>query len=88
MDTADQAVENKDIIVRPSHYTSFEIEPITFIMRNRLDFATGNVIKYVCRAGRKQYEGMDLHQSRITDLRKARRYIDMLVNLAEDGEEL
>ena len=32
-----------------SHYKNFVIQPAQFINKNRLLFAEGNVIKYVCR---------------------------------------
>ena len=31
------------------HYQSFKIQPSQFINSNHLEFAEGNVIKYVCR---------------------------------------
>lgn len=65
------------IISAPPHYTKWKIQPITFIMENNLPFDTGNIIKYVMRAGLKIYDGMDARESEITDLTKARRYIDM-----------
>ena len=39
----------EDVINIPNHYAKWEIEPITFIMRNKLPFAEGNVIKYTMR---------------------------------------
>lgn len=54
----------------PSHYTKWKIEPITFILQNNLPFGVGNVIKYVMRY--KDKNGLE-------DLRKARRYIDLLI---------
>ena len=38
-------------------------------------------IKYVMRAGYKDYQGQDSQQSEITDLKKAARYIEMRINL-------
>ena len=70
-----------DIVNKPEHYTQFKVEPITFIMENGLDFATGNIIKYALRAGSKCYEGMDAQQSAIVDLEKVRRYAEMRINL-------
>ena len=80
--------EEEDIIRRPSHYTNFAIEPITFIMRNGLSFWKGNVIKYVCRAGAKKYDGMDGVESEITDLKKVMRYAEMRINMLEGNIEL
>jgi hypothetical protein len=77
----------EDIVVRPSHYTQYAIEPITFIMRNGLPFWKGNIIKYASRAGSKLYEGMDERESEITDLKKAIRYAEMRINQLE-GEEI
>ena len=54
----------------PKHYTRFPIEPAAFCIKNRIPFAEGNVIKYICRWRKKG--GID-------DLRKAKHYIDMLI---------
>ena len=72
-----------NIIVKPSHYTQYKIEPVTFIMTNRLSFEVGNIVKYACRAGDKLYPGQDYTQSRITDLRKVMRYAEMEINRLE-----
>lgn len=84
-------MENQDnfgIVTRPLHYTVYPIEPITFIMRNKLPFWLGNVIKYTCRAGLKVYDGMDEVASEITDLKKAKRYIEMRINQLNGEVEL
>jgi len=78
--------EHDDKVIRPSHYEQFAIEPITFIMLNDLDFATGNSIKYLCRAGKKAYEGLSLADSALVDLAKAKRYIDMQMNKLKQQE--
>lgn len=72
--------QTKDIVNKPSHYTRWAIEPITFIMRNGFEFWRGNIIKYASRAGFKQYPDMDMVQSEITDLQKVKRYCDMRIN--------
>jgi len=77
MDTTDH---HNSIIKEPAHYTQYEIEPVTFIMVNRLSFEIGNIVKYACRAGSKLYPEMDCNQSRITDLEKVRRYAEMEIN--------
>ena len=79
--------ERDDIVVKPSHYTQFKIEPVTFVMENRLSFEIGNIVKYACRAGSKLYPGQDETQSRITDLEKVRRYAEMEINRLK-GEEI
>lgn len=73
-------METKDLVVKPSHYTKWPIEPITFIMRNGFEFWRGNIIKYASRAGSKLYDGQDEVQSEITDLRKVIRYAEMRIN--------
>lgn len=60
-----------DTQVGGSHYRDFAIQPTEFILKNKLDFATGNVIKYVIR----HKGGMD---KRAEDLRKAIHYIQLL----------
>ena len=67
----------KDVANQP-HYTQFKIQPIVFIMANKLDYPTGNVIKYVCR--QKMKNGLE-------DLKKARVYIDYLIKEAEEAQK-
>ena len=52
------------------HYAVMKIQPIEFILANELGFCEGNVIKYLCRYKRKN--GLE-------DLKKARQYIDFLI---------
>lgn len=75
-----------DRVHKPDHYERHAIEPITFIMKNDLDFASGNAIKYIMRAGHKQYDGLSELDSHVTDLRKAIRYLEMKINLITDKE--
>jgi hypothetical protein len=53
-----------------SHYKSFVIQPVEFIHKNNIPFIEGNIIKYVLR-----------HKSKngIEDLKKAKHYIDLLI---------
>ena len=53
----------------PSHYQG-SIQPIDLINAQDLNFNLGNVVKYVCRAGKKQGENI------LTDLEKAKDYIN------------
>lgn len=55
-----------------SHYTGLKIQPIEFIHANNIPFAEGCVIKYVSRWRAKN--GLD-------DLRKARHFIELLIEL-------
>ena len=59
------------MIKEPPHYTQHEIEPIDFIVKNKLDFCQGNVVKYICRYNLKG--GID-------DLLKAKQYIDFIID--------
>lgn len=62
-----------DVINRPSHYTEGrDIEPIDVIDDWNLGFYEGQVLKYVSRAGRKD--------DRLQDLRKAKFYLDRLID--------
>jgi hypothetical protein len=67
----------------PSHYNKGKIEVIDFIADQKLNFARGNAVKYVCRAGSKDPE------KEIQDLEKAIWYIEheikMLKGETNDG---
>ena len=58
----------------PEHYDS-EVQPIDLIEAIGLDFAEGNVVKYVCRYKKK--DGL-------RDLYKARDYLDLIIKRLED----
>ena len=53
-----------------SHYKEMKIQPSEFINRNKLLFAEGNAIKYICRHAAK---------GEVQDLEKAKHYIDMII---------
>ena len=57
-----------------SHYREVVIQPVEYIMANGIPYCEGNVIKYVTRWRRKG--GLD-------DLRKARHYLDLLIEHEE-----
>lgn len=59
-----------DNIKQPPHYIANKIEPIDFIIANKLNFCEGNVVKYISRWRRK---------NGIEDLKKAKQYIDFLI---------
>ena len=56
------------------HYKGQNIQPIEYIMANELDFCEGNVVKYVTRWKFK---------NGIEDLKKARQYLDFLIEANE-----
>lgn len=59
-----------DPVNNPAHYTKGKIEVWDFIVDQELDFLLGNVVKYVCRAGKKD------PAKTLEDLEKAKAYID------------
>lgn len=82
--SAENIGNNADVVVEPSHYTRFSIDPVTFIMENDLEFWRGNIVKYAVRAGFKSYPDCTTAQSEITDLKKAIRYAEMRINMLEN----
>lgn len=78
----------EDVVHQPQHYARWKIEPITYIMRNDMEFWRGNLIKYSSRAGHKQYDGKTMEESEITDLQKVIRYCDMRINQLRGETEL
>jgi hypothetical protein len=81
-------VEHEDVVVNPSHYSRWAIQPSAYTMRNNFEFWRGNIIKYASRAGYKLYENMTKTESEITDLKKVIRYAEMRVNLLKGEVEL
>ena len=67
-----------DPVAHPAHYTSGKIEVMDFIDDQKLSFARGNIVKYVCRAGKKENE--------LEDLKKAKWYLDHEIALLENGK--
>ncbi len=63
-----------DTQVGGNHYKQFAIQPLEFIVANDLPFVVGNVVKYVVRY--KTKGGLE-------DLKKARHYLDLLIELEE-----
>ena len=66
-----------DRVYQPEHYKQWPMEPWTFIMLNNLPFSEGSIIKYVMRWRKK---------NGIEDLQKARRILDMMIELEENRE--
>lgn len=62
--------------INPDHYKSIDgYEVIDIIEYFDLNFARGNAIKYLLRAGRKAEKGYDMSAKEIEDLEKAGWYI-------------
>lgn len=71
--------ETLDPILQPHHYSRFVIEPITFTLANKLPFNIGNVVKYACRYDAK---------NGIEDLEKAKRYLDIHIEMLKREERI
>lgn len=54
------------------HYKSMVIQPVEFCQKNRLPYCEANAIKYLCR--HRDKNGLE-------DLKKAKHYIDLLIEL-------
>ena len=65
----DELKKQDDVIEHPAHYTQ-GIECMDYIESHRLNYARGNIIKYVTRAGLKDAS------KEVEDLEKARWYLD------------
>jgi len=72
-----------DAVKKPDHYFKYKIEPITFIMQNNIPYAEGNAIKYLCRWRLKH----STKEKQLEDLRKAKQYIDILIELETQSED-
>ena len=59
-----------DTQVGGDHYKDMAIQPSEFINKNKILFAEGNAIKYICRHNNKGGK---------QDLEKAKHYIDMII---------
>ena len=53
-----------------NHYQTMKIQPAEFINKNKMLFAEGNAIKYICR---------HINKGGLQDLEKAKHYIDMII---------
>lgn len=69
-----------DSVNHPSHYTDGKIEVMDFIEDKQLNFARGNVIKYVSRAGKKD------PNKELEDLNKAMWYLKREIERLEKEE--
>ena len=62
--------DSLDKQVDGNHYKSMKIQPAEFINENKLLFAEGNAIKYICRHRSKGKE---------KDIQKAIHYLEMIL---------
>lgn len=71
------AVSSLDTQEGGSHYKSMNIQPVEYIHANGLGYCEGAIIKYVSRWRNK---------NGIEDLKKARHFIDLLIELETHGQ--
>lgn len=60
-----------------NHYKQYEIQPVEYSQRNRLNYCEANVVKYITRWRDK---------GGLEDLEKVKHYVDLLIEL-EYGDE-
>ena len=72
-----QSVRGRKRQVGCNHYIDFEIMPIEYISKNKLDFLEGNIIKYISR--HKKKNGAE-------DIKKVIHYAELILEV-EYGEK-
>lgn len=70
-----------DNVNNPAHYTDGKIEVIDFIEDKKLDFHSGNAVKYIARAGKKD------PSKEIEDLQKAVWYLNRKITNLKDQQQ-
>jgi hypothetical protein len=60
------------------HYRNKAIQPIQYIMANKLPFCEGNIVKYITRWREK---------GGVEDIRKIKEYCDFLIKEEMDGQD-
>lgn len=76
MQESKENIEIIDVKTQP-HYNNFKIQPVVFIVENKLGYLEGNAIKYLCRHSMK---------NKAEDVRKAIHYCEILLRQYETGE--
>ena len=76
----DKVIDGYDPVIRPAHYCDGGIETLDFILAKKLDYLTGQVCKYICRAGKKD------PAKELEDLKKARFYLERKIRQLEEGK--
>lgn len=71
-DTPFEELEALSNQVGGNHYKDMTIQPVEFIVANKLGFLEGNIIKYVCRHHAK---------NKAQDIKKAIHYCQLLLEL-------
>ena len=76
----DVVLEEHDEVNHPSWYCDGGIETLDFIMAKKLDFLTGQVVKYLSRSGKKD------PAKELQDLKKAQFYLNRKIAEMEKQE--
>ena len=66
----DMTYDTLNKLVDGDHYKSMRIQPAHFINENKLQYAEGNAIKYICRHQKK---------GKRKDIEKAIHYLEMII---------
>ena len=67
----------KDVQIAGTHYKEMAIQPVEYILANKLGYVEGNIIKYVSRWKNK---------GKVEDLRKAKHYLQILIEEENKNE--
>lgn len=65
--------------IRPNHYQAGEFDVIAFCFKYNLDFASGNVVKYIVRTGKKD------KNKELEDLLKAKEYLERKIEWVKEN---
>ena len=71
---------SKHNAIKPSYYKTGNFDVIAFCFEHDLDFATGNIIKYVTRAGKKD------KSKTLEDLLKAKEYLERKIERVKSND--
>ena len=71
-------MKSKDKQIGGNHYQGYKIQPIDFVMHNKLDYLQGCVVKYVTRFRDK---------NGVEDLEKAKHCIDLLIDYENETQK-
>lgn len=74
--------KTNDPVNHPAHYTDGQIEVIDFIEDKKLPYHLGNVIKYICRAGKKD------PGKTVEDLQKASWYLNRYIRYIRKAKKV
>ena len=66
--------------IKPTHYQAGEFDVIDFCFKYNLDFASGNVVKYIVRAGKKD------KNKELEDLLKAKEYLERKIERVKTND--